>query len=80
METISISNLKSHLSAELKKVQNGTRIKILDHKRLVAEMIPVEREELFLKVAEKKYTYHPVTSLTNKDPLDDLEEERSDRW
>ena len=80
MDTISISSLKTHLSAELKKVQNGTRILVLDHKRPVAELIPTGTEELFLSVAEQKYAYHPVSPLTKKDPLHDLEKERSDRW
>jgi antitoxin (DNA-binding transcriptional repressor) of toxin-antitoxin stability system len=80
METISITNLKTHLSAELKKVQNGTRILVLDHKRPVAELIPTETEELFISVAEQKYSYHVLSPLTEKDPLDELEEERSDRW
>lgn len=80
METISITNLKTHLSAELKKVQNGTRILVLDHKRPVAELIPTETEEVFISVAEQKYSYHDVSPLTGKDPLDDLEEDRSDRW
>ena len=74
------TDLKTHLSAELKKVQNGTRIIVLDHKRPIAELIPTETEELFLSVAEQKYSYHSVSPLTGKDPLCDLEEERSDRW
>ena len=80
METISISSLKTHLSAELKKVQNGTRILVLDHKRPVAELIPTETEELFLSVADQKYSYRALSPLTGKDPIHDLEEERSDRW
>lgn len=80
METISISNLKSHLSAELKKVQNGTRILVLDHKRPVAELIPTETEELFLSMSEQKYLYQVLSPLTGKDPLSELEEERKDRW
>ena len=80
METISISNLKTHLSSELKKVKNGTHIVILDHKHPVAKLIPTDAEELFISVAEKKYLYHPVSPITKVDPLIDLEEERSDRW
>ncbi len=47
METISISNLKAHLSTELKKVQKGTRIMVLDHKHPVAELIPAEVLHIF---------------------------------
>lgn len=80
METISISKLKTHLSSELKKVQNGTRIVVLDHKHPVAELVPTEKEELYLHEASQKYFYRPLPPLTKKDPLNDLKEERSDRW
>ena len=80
MQTISISELKSHLSAELKKVQNGTRIVVLDHKRPVAELIPTETEELFVREAEIPYVYKTLTSITTKDPGLELTDERSDRW
>lgn len=80
METISISNLKAHLSSELKKVQKGMRITVLVQKRPVAELIPTKKKELFLQAAEKIYTYRPLPPLTIVDPMGDLEEERSDRW
>ncbi|MCK5156503.1 MAG: type II toxin-antitoxin system Phd/YefM family antitoxin [Spirochaetales bacterium] len=80
MQTISISKLKAHLSAELKKVQTGSRILVLDHKRPVAELIPTNTGELFLREAEKPYIYHPLTPITMKDPVHVIDEERSDRW
>ena len=80
METISISKLKTYLSSELKKVQNGTRIVVLDHKHPVAELIPAGTEELFLHEASQEYSCQPLPPLTTKDPLEDLKEERSDRW
>lgn len=80
METISISKLKTHLSSELKKVRNGTRIVVLDHNHPVAELIPAEKEELFLHEANKIYSCQPLVPLTKRDPLKDLKEERSDRW
>ncbi|MCD6397992.1 MAG: type II toxin-antitoxin system Phd/YefM family antitoxin [Spirochaetaceae bacterium] len=80
METISITNLKAHLSSELKKVQKGKRIQVLEHKRPVAILIPSDTEELFVCLAEKKYSYQAVLPLTDKDPLIELEDERSDRW
>lgn len=35
MQTISVSSLKDHLSAELKKIDRGERLTVLDHKRPV---------------------------------------------
>ena len=80
METISISKLKAHLSSELKKVQKGTRLIVLDHNRPVAELVPTETEELFLREAETMYSSRRLSPLSQKDPLEDLIEERSDRW
>jgi len=80
METISITNLKAHLSSELKKVKKGKRIQVIEHKRPIAILIPSETEELFVCLAEKKYSYQPVLPLTDKDPLLELKEERLDGW
>jgi antitoxin (DNA-binding transcriptional repressor) of toxin-antitoxin stability system len=45
MNTISIAELKTHLSAELKKVQAGEVLTILDHKRPVAEIRPIPQKK-----------------------------------
>ena len=80
METISISKLKAHLSSELKKVRNGTRLVVLDHKHPVAELVPAGKEELFLHESSQTYSCQPLQPLTKTDPLKYLTEERSDRW
>ena len=80
METISISKLKAHLSAEIKKVRNGTRIVVLDHNHPVAELVPTESENLFAREAQTDYVYEELSPLTTKDPSDALEAERADRW
>jgi len=53
---------------------------VLDHKRPVAELIPAEVEELFVREAENPYVYKTLTPITEKDPVSKLDEERSDRW
>ncbi|MBK9498268.1 MAG: type II toxin-antitoxin system Phd/YefM family antitoxin [Leptospiraceae bacterium] len=40
METISISNLKTHLSATLKEVVNGIRYVVMDREHPIVELIP----------------------------------------
>ena len=80
METISISKLKAHLSSELKKVRNGARILVLDHNHPVAELIPTETKNLFVREAQAGYRYQKLEPLTKKDPSGALEEERSDPW
>jgi len=80
MKTISVSNLKTHLSAELKKVKAGEPVVVLDHKHPVAMVVPFEAEPLFVKEAAKSYEYKSLTPLTNKDPLSALLQERDERW
>jgi antitoxin (DNA-binding transcriptional repressor) of toxin-antitoxin stability system len=80
MKTISVSKLKAHLSAELKEVQQGSRIIVLDHRHPVAILGPYEEEPLFVREAQQSYSYKELEPLTTVDPLDKMEEERSDRW
>jgi prevent-host-death family protein len=80
METISVSALKAHLSAELKKVKTGTRITILEHKRPVAVISPIEEEPLFIKEADRPFRCRDLTPLTDIDPLIELEKDRGERW
>lgn len=68
------------MSAELKKVRNGTRITVLDHNHPVAELVPVKSETLYAREAQSKYDYRALEPLVTKDPVDILKEERSDRW
>ena len=81
METISISKLKAHLSGELKKVQRGTRLVVLEHNHPVAELVPFENEPfLFVREASVPYECPSLTPLADCDPLADLEADRSERW
>jgi antitoxin (DNA-binding transcriptional repressor) of toxin-antitoxin stability system len=80
METISVSQLKSHLSEELRKVEKGISITILDHKRPVA-IIQSYRADLFLfREAASPYLPSKLTPLIVKDPLEYLSEEREESW
>ncbi len=80
MQTISVSELKAHLSEELKKVQNGARITILDHKRPVATLEAYETEAFLAKEASVPYVVSSYTPLITQDPVDYLEREREDSW
>jgi len=80
MQTISVSELKAHLSEELKKVQNGARITILDHKRPVAVLEAYEAESFLVKEATAVYDVSGYTPLIQADPAEYLEKEREDSW
>lgn len=50
METISISNLKTHLSATLKEVVNGIRYVVMDREHPIVELIPYsEKQRLVIR-------------------------------
>ena len=90
MRTISIADLKAHLSAELKKVQAGDPVTVLDHKRPVAVLGPVEAGAPGLTVvrqATKKREFRNWEPLADsgyrgswEDLQRSLDEERADRF
>jgi antitoxin (DNA-binding transcriptional repressor) of toxin-antitoxin stability system len=80
METISVSQLKSHLSEELRKVEKGMTITILDHKRPVAIIQSYRADPFLLREAASPYLPSKLTPLIVKDPLEYLSEEREESW
>lgn len=68
------------MSGELKKVKNGARLTVLEHKRPVAVISPIEEEPLFSKTAQHFFEYRELPPLSDVDPLAGLEEERAERW
>jgi antitoxin (DNA-binding transcriptional repressor) of toxin-antitoxin stability system len=80
METTSISYLKTHLSAELKKVQNGVTLMVMDHRRPVATIQAVPEEDFYVREAESPYKYRSLTPLISRDLSRILDEERKDSW
>jgi antitoxin (DNA-binding transcriptional repressor) of toxin-antitoxin stability system len=80
MQTISVSQLKAHLSAELRKVKSGAHVVVLEHRRPVAVLRPYEAESLIARQPAERYQYRDLTALTSADPRAALEEERGERW
>ena len=80
METISVSQLKAHLSAELKRIEGGLVLTVVDHKRPVATLSPVQEDALFVREASTRYTYEPFEPLIERDPVTLLDEERRESW
>lgn len=80
METISVSKLKTHLSAVLKRIEGGIALTVVDHKRPVAMLSPIGAETLFAREATCRYAYEPLDPLVEGDPLRFLDEERRDSW
>jgi antitoxin (DNA-binding transcriptional repressor) of toxin-antitoxin stability system len=79
MKTIAIADLKAHMSAEVKKASAGEKIIILDHKRPVAMMVPLQDDLQIADPAEGTYRFRKLSPLIHKDPLAALLEERGDR-
>ncbi len=80
METISVSQLKTHLSAELKRIEGGLVLTVVDHKRPVATLSPVRADAVFVREASTRYEYEPLTPLIDRDPVMLLDEERGESW
>lgn len=80
MKTISVSELKTNLSREIRKVEKGSSILITDHDHPVAILTTVRKNEIeWIQLAIKPMrTFklnHNVSVKT--DPLEILQEERS---
>lgn len=80
METISVSDLKAHLSSQLKRIRSGVTLTVLDHRHPVAQLMPIGDESLFVHKAQGRYECEELEPLTRNDPLRALEEERRDSW
>jgi prevent-host-death family protein len=46
MKTVSVSELKAHLSAELRRVKAGEDILVVERGRAIARLVPVARDVL----------------------------------
>lgn len=80
MMTTSVSALKTHLSAELRKVKAGERIVVVEHRRPIAVLQPYEADPLVVREPEVAYRPTRLAPLTTVDPTAALQEERGDRW
>jgi antitoxin (DNA-binding transcriptional repressor) of toxin-antitoxin stability system len=58
MKTISVSQLKTHLSRELRKVGKGSSILVTDHDHPVAILSPVEKENNNYIISHAKKPMH----------------------
>ena len=80
METISISNLKAHLSATIKKVRAGNKVIVIDRDVPVAEISPYPRTKrgITIRPALKKKMSLPLrlNARLEFDPAEYLLEDR----
>jgi len=80
-----VSEFKSHLSKYLRDVQNGEEITILDHKRPIAKVVPIdlakERPKLITIPAQQKgfRDIRPKDVKLDFDPAQYVFEDREDR-
>jgi len=80
MKTISVSQLKTHLSREIHNVEKGHSLLITDHDHPVAILTSIkDSEQKWLQIAEKPMNTFKLKSTikVKTDPLDLLREERS---
>lgn len=80
METTSVSYLKAHLSAELRRIEAGEELTVMDHKRPVARLVPVTEVSVVHKPAETRYVPVRFAPLIAADADELLAAEREDSW
>ena len=82
MKTISVSQLKARLSENLRLVEGGETIVVLDHKRPVASINPFPRDSnaiVYVRKATRPFDFRAHKPISSIDPLILLEAERADR-
>jgi len=79
METISISNLKTHLSATLKEVVKGIHYLVMDRDHPIAEIIPYSEKQRLMITLPKSKAKKIINSFKGKVKLDPVEYLLQDR-
>ena len=79
MESISISNLKTHLSATLKEVVKGIHYLVMDRDHPIAEIIPYSEKQRLMITLPKSKANKIINSFKGKVKLDPVEYLLQDR-
>jgi antitoxin (DNA-binding transcriptional repressor) of toxin-antitoxin stability system len=79
MESISISNLKTHLSATLKEVVKGIHYLVMDRDHPIAEIIPYSEKQRLIITLPKSKAKKIINSFKGKVKLDPVEYLLQDR-
>lgn len=78
MKTMSVSGLKTHLSAALKSVQAGEPLTVMDRSRPVAILSPYQAsDQLPTRAPERPFAPTPPGIRANTDALAILMEDRN---
>ena len=80
MRTVAIAKLKATLSAELKRVQAGETVTVLDRRTPVALLVPIPEALALTRESAAPYEYRELLPITDRDPLDYLQLERDESW
>jgi prevent-host-death family protein len=77
---IGIAELKAHLSETLRKVEDGDSVVVLDRRRPIARLVPIENETLRVTAPTRSHkTFKYGQALKNVDPVEALLLERRER-
>ena len=80
VHTITIARLKATLSAELRRVRSGESVTVLDRTTPVALLTPIPEAVHIVQASRAPYSYRQLESLTSRDPLEYLDDERGESW
>jgi prevent-host-death family protein len=77
---IGIAELKAHLSETLRKVEDGVSVVVLDRRRPIARLVPIENEALKVTTPTQNHkTFKFGRAVTHLDPVEALLLERRER-
>jgi antitoxin (DNA-binding transcriptional repressor) of toxin-antitoxin stability system len=79
METISISKLKTHLSATLKDVVKGFRFVVMDRENPVAELVPYSSKQSLVIIPPRSKSKKIKNTFNGKLKIDAVEYLLQDR-
>jgi len=78
--TIEVSELKAHLSAELRRVKEGETTIIVDHKKPVAKLCGLESAPRYARRSSNPFIWKEFEPLITDDLQAMIDKERADSW
>jgi len=78
--TVAVAELKAHLSAELRRVQEGETTIIVDHRKPVARLSGLGSVPRYARRREYPFVWQEFEPLMKGDLQAMIDKERADSW
>ncbi|PKL08549.1 MAG: hypothetical protein CVV51_08380 [Spirochaetae bacterium HGW-Spirochaetae-7] len=77
---VAIAELKSHLSAEIRRVREGETITIVDHRKPVARLTGLGSIPGYVRRRQRPFVWRGLQPLMVGEVQDIIDRERADSW